>query len=66
MGTFQMGRGVDGPFTDITKGSTNAPTRPEDRGDVNWEKQVSNAVNFNKKHLAPFGQVLGAYWACAR
>ncbi len=65
-GLYQMGRGADGPFINLTRGSTNNPTRPEDRGDVNWELQTSNAVNFNKKYLVPNGLPLGAYWQCAR
>lgn len=65
-GLFQMGRGVNGPFTDLTKGSTNNPSLPEDRGDVNWEMQISNAVNFNRKYLSSKGRPMGDYWACAR
>lgn len=65
-GLFQMGSGANGPFTNLSKGSVNNFDRPEDRGDVNWQLQVQNAVNYNKKYLAPIGVGLGDYWACAQ
>lgn len=50
-GLFQMGRGKNGPF---------------DRGDVIWQDQISNAINYNKTKLQPSGRSLGSYWACAQ
>lgn len=54
-GLFQMGRSTAGPYK-LGDGLNG----PYDRGDVNWQNQVSNAINYNKK--------LGGswrYWACA-
>lgn len=45
-GMYQMGRGRNGPY---------------DRGDVDWETQTSNAINYNALINGSF-----AYWACAR
>ncbi len=45
-GLFQMGRGKNGQY---------------DHGDVAWENQTSNAVNYNKKLAKPW-----TYWQCTK
>lgn len=47
-GLFQMGRGRNGEY---------------DHGDVDWRKQTSNAINYNK-YLESIGRKW-EYWACA-
>ncbi|MBI2007395.1 MAG: hypothetical protein HYS83_01715 [Candidatus Blackburnbacteria bacterium] len=45
-GLYQMGRGRNGQY---------------DHGDVPWQQQTTNAVNYSKGIIS-----IGAYWACAR
>ncbi len=47
-GLYQMGRGRNGEF---------------DHGDVDWRKQTTNAINYNK-YLVTIGRQW-EYWACA-
>lgn len=46
-GLFQMGRGLNGPY---------------DHGDVPWQQQITNAIEYNKL-ITSSG--IGPYWACA-
>jgi uncharacterized repeat protein (TIGR01451 family) len=59
-GLFQMGSSYSGG-KETPYGTSDGLNGKYDRGDVNWQNQISNAVNYNK-------QVGGnwTYWACAR
>lgn len=37
-----------------------------DRGDLNWEMQIKNAIDYQNKVLIPLGINKWRYWACAK
>lgn len=55
-GLFQMGSDFPG----------NRRNGPFDRGDVAWQQQISNAINYYKTELLPKKRSIGDYWECAQ
>lgn len=58
-GLFQMGS--HGPYT-----PGNGTNGQYDRGDVNWQNQVFNAVHDNRDRVIPSGNPAFRYYGCAR